>query len=130
VTAPTSRAVTRPWTAWHSGGVSPSPADDGAARADSLLRLLADGDIPAADHLLAGLDVRELTFTGAGLTALARAEGRTLPPAQRAQASARQVRLGQLRDASRTDPDGLRAWLHRAAEEVLFLRALPRAVTS
>jgi hypothetical protein len=110
--------------------VSSSPADDGAARADSLLRLLADGDIPAADHLLAGLDVRELTFTGAGLTALARAEGRTLPPAQRAQASARQVRLGQLRDASRTDPDGLRAWLHRAAEEVLFLRALPRAVTS
>ena len=110
--------------------MSSSPADDGAARADSLLRLLADGDIPAADHLLAGLDVRELTFTGAGLTALARAEGRTLPPAQRAQASARQVRLGQLRDASRTDPDGLRAWLHRAAEEVLFLRALPRAVTS
>jgi hypothetical protein len=110
--------------------VSSSPADDGAARADSLLRLLADGDIPAADHLLAGLDVGELTFTGAGLTALARAEGRTLPPAQRAQASARQVRLGQLRDASRTDPDGLRAWLHRAAEEVLFLRALPRAVTS
>ena len=109
--------------------VSPSPADDGAARAEHLLRLLADGDIPAADDLLAGLDVRELTYTGAGLTAIARAEGRTLPAAQRAQANTRQMRLGQLRDASRTDPDGLRAWLHRAAEEVLFLRALPRAVT-
>ena len=109
--------------------MSSSPADDGAVRADSLLRLLADGDIPAADGLLGDLDLRELTFTGAGLTALARAEGRTLPPAQRAQASARQLRLGQLRDASRTDPDGLRTWLHRAAEEVLFLRALPRAVT-
>ena len=109
--------------------VSPSPADDGARRAEHLVRLLADGDIPTADDLLAALDIRELTFIGAGLAAMARAEGRTLPPAQRAQASARQVRIGQLRDASRTDADGLRAWLHRAAEEVLFLRALPRAVT-
>jgi hypothetical protein len=109
--------------------VSPSPADDGAARAEHLLRLLADGDIPAADDLLAGLDVRELTYTGAHLTVIARAESRSLLPAQRAQASTRQVRLGQLRDASRTDADGLRAWLHRAAEEVLFLRALPRPVT-
>jgi hypothetical protein len=109
--------------------VSSSPADDGARRAEHLLRLLAQGDRPAADDLLAALDVRDLTFTGAGLTAIARAEGRTLPPAQRAQASTRQVRIGQQRDASRTDPDGLRTWLIGAAEEVLFLRALPRAVT-
>jgi hypothetical protein len=109
--------------------VSPSPADDGASRAELLLHLLADGDVPAADHFLAALDIRELAFIGAALTAMARAEGRTLPPAQRAQASARQVRIGQLRDASRADADGLRAWLHRAAEEVLFLRALPRALT-
>ncbi len=110
--------------------MSSSPADHGARRAEHLLLLLADGDIPAADDLLAGLDVRDLTFIGAGLTAIARAEGRTLPAAQRAQASTRQVRIGQLRDASRTDADGLRAWLHRAAEEVLFLRELlARAVT-
>jgi hypothetical protein len=107
--------------------VSSSPADDGARRAEHLLRLLADGDRPGADALLAGLDVRDLTFTGAGLTALARAEGRTLPPAMRAQASTRQVNLGRVRDASRTDPDGLRAWLVGAAEEVLFLRSLVRA---
>ena len=104
----------------------PSPADDGARRADTLLRLLADGDRTSADDLLAGLDVRDLTFTGAGLTAVARAEGRRLPPAMRAQASTRQVHLGKLRDASRTDPDGLRDWLVSAAEEVLFLRSLPR----
>ena len=105
--------------------MSPSPADDGARRADHLLQLLADGDRTAADALLAGLDVRDLTFTGAGLTAVARSEGRRLPPAMRAQASTRQVHLGRLRDASRTDPDGLRSWLVSAAEEVLFLRSLP-----
>ena len=110
--------------------VSPSPADDGARRAEHLVRLLADGDRAAADDLLAGLDVRDLTFTGAGLTLIARAERTTLPPAQRAQANTRQIRIGQLRDASRTDPDGLRSWLVSAAEEVLFLRSLPRAVTS
>jgi len=111
------------------GGVTSSPADDGAARAAHLLRLLADGDIPAADDLLAGLDVRELTFTGAGLTALARAERHTLLPGQRAQANTRQMRLGRQRDASRTDADGLRDWVVGAAEEVLFLRGLPRVVT-
>ena len=104
----------------------PSPADDGARRAETLLRLLADDDRPSAEELLAELDVRDLTFTGAGLTAVARAEGRRLPPAMRAQASTRQVHLGRLRDASRTDPDGLRDWLVSAAEEVLFLRSLPR----
>jgi len=106
--------------------VSSSPADDGAARAEHLLRLLADGDRAAADDLLEGLEVRALTFTGAGLTTLARAERHTLLPGQRAQANTRQMRLGQQRDGSRSDPDGLRAWLLAAAEEVLFLRSLVR----
>ena len=105
------------------GGVTSSPADDGAARAAHLLRLLADGDIPAADDLLAGLDVRELTFTGAGLTALARAERHTLLPGQRAQANTRQLRLGILRDANRDDPAGLRVWLRGAGEEILLIRS-------
>jgi hypothetical protein len=109
--------------------VSTSPTDDGAARAEHLLHLLAEGDRTAADGLLAGLDVRELTFTGAGLTVLARAERATLLPGQRAQANTRQVRLGQQRDASRTDAEGLRAWLISAAEEVRFLRGLPRVLT-
>ena len=108
-------------------GVSSSTADDGARRADQLLRLLAAHDRAAADALLADLDRRDLTFTGAGLTTLARAESRRLPPAMRAQASTRQVRLGQLRDAGRTDPHGLREWVVGAAEEVLFLRSLPAA---
>jgi hypothetical protein len=105
--------------------VSPSPSDDGARRADQLLALLAGGDRPAAEGLLADLDLRDLTFTGAGLTVAARAERRRLPPAMRAQANTRQMRLGQLRDANRTDPEGLRSWLVSAAEEVLFLRSLP-----
>ena len=108
-----------------------SAPDDAAARgrrrAEDLVRLLADGDA-AADQLLAELaDVRELTFVGAGLTAIARAEGRRLPPAQRAQASTRQLRLGQLRDAQRGDVAGLRTWLRRAAEEILFIRSLQAA---
>ncbi len=106
--------------------MSSSPSDDGARRADRLLALLADGDRDAADQLLAGLDVRDLTFTGAGLTVAARAERHRLPPAMRAQANSRQMRLGQLRDANRADADGLRGWLVSAAEEVLFLRSLPR----
>ncbi len=106
--------------------MSSSPSDDGARRADQLLFLLAEGDRGAADQLLAGLDVRDLTFTGAGLTVAARAERHRLPPAMRAQANSRQMRLGQVRDANRTDPEGLRSWLVSAAEEVLFLRSLPR----
>jgi phage terminase Nu1 subunit (DNA packaging protein) len=107
--------------------VSSSSADEGARRADDLLRLLAEGDRGSADGLLAGLDVRELTFTGARLTVAARAERHHLPPAMRAQANSRQMRLAQQRDASRADPEGLRGWLVSAAEEVLFLRSLPRA---
>lgn len=104
-----------------------TPDDDagrGQLRAEELLRLLAD-DPAGAEELLAGLaDLRELTFVGAALTGIARAEGRRLPPAQRAQASTRQLRLGQLRDSQRGDLDGLRSWLRRAAEEILIIRSL------
>ncbi|WP_249523276.1 hypothetical protein, partial [Modestobacter marinus] len=98
---------------------SESPADTGARRADEYLQLLADGRSEDAEALLTGLtDVRELVFLGAGLTTRARRTGRTLPTAMRAQASARQVLLGQLRDRNRFDLDGLRSWLRAAASEV------------
>jgi hypothetical protein len=100
------------------------PQTDGRRTAAELVRLLAEDDAVAADRLLAGIDgIRELVFVGAGLTAVARAEARRLPPAQRAQANTRQLRLGALRDASRDDPEGLRAWLRRAAEEIGLIRA-------
>jgi hypothetical protein len=117
----------RPIPVVHSGAVTSSDADDGARRAAELLELLGSDD-SAADRLLAELtDVRSLVFVGAGLTAIARSEARFLPPAQRAQANSRQVRLGVLRDASRTDPDGLRSWLRRSAEEVQLIRSLRAA---
>ena len=56
-------------------------------------------------------------------TSVARAEVRSLPPAQRAQANTRQLRLGELRDANRSNPEGLRTWLRRAGEEILLLRS-------
>jgi hypothetical protein len=103
------------------------PHAEGRRRAEAFLALLED-DEAAADRLLDGLpEVRDLVFVGAGLTAIARAEGRTLPTAQRAQASTRQVHLGQLRDANRGDVDGLRTWLRRSGEEVLYLRRLRAA---
>ena len=103
--------------------VSPDSAADGRQRADEFLLLLAR-DSSAAEQLLEDLpDVRDLAFLGAGLTAIARTEARRLPPAQRAQANTRQVRLGLLRDANRGTPEGLRTWLRRAGEEVLLLRA-------
>jgi hypothetical protein len=105
------------------------PADltAGRDRADELLRRLAE-DESAAEAFLAELtEVRDLAFVGAGLTAIARSEGRRLPPAQRAQAATRQVHLAALRDRSRTDPVGLRIWLRRAAEEVQLLRRLREA---
>ena len=106
---------------------SADPAAEGRRRADEFLALLTAED-PAADALLEGLtEVRELVFLGAGLTAVARAEGRALPTAQRAQASTRQVVIGQLRDRSRGDVDGLRAWLRRSGEEILFIRSLHAA---
>lgn len=111
-----------PAAAGHSGGVT-DPAAEGRSRAEELLRLLPT-DEGAADELLAGMsEVRDLVFVGAGLTAIARAESRSLPPAQRAQANARQERLGLLRDANRSNPEGLRTWLRRAAEEILLIRA-------
>ena len=104
------------------------PQAAGRRTAEELVRHLAADDGAAADALLTGTTgIRDLVFVGAGLTAIARAEGRRLPPAQRAQASTRQVNLGQLRDTSRDDPQALRAWLRRSAEEILFLRALREA---
>jgi hypothetical protein len=95
----------------------------GARRADRFLTLLTTDDA-AATELLAGLaDVRDLVFLGAGLTATARAEARSLPPAQRAQANTRQLRLGELRDANRGNAEGLRTWLRRAGEEILLIRS-------
>jgi hypothetical protein len=102
---------------------SPDALAEGARRADRFLTLL-DTDDTAAGELLDGLtEVRDLVFLGAGLTAVARSEARSLPPAQRAQANTRQLRLGLLRDAQRADPDGLRTWLRRAGEEILLIRA-------
>ena len=106
---------------------SADPAAEGRRRADEFLTLLA-AEEPAADTLLEGLtEVRDLAFLGAGLTAIARAEGRALPTAQRTQASTRQTNLGQLRDRSRRDVDGLRAWLRKSGEEILFIRSLHAA---
>jgi hypothetical protein len=102
---------------------APDPAAEGHRRAAELLALLPD-DVAAAEALLQDLtDVRDLVFVGAGLTAVARAEARGLPPAQRAQANTRQLRLGELRDASRSDLAGLRSWLRAAAEEILLIRS-------
>jgi len=99
------------------------PATEGRRRAAEYLTLLGTDDA-AADALLAELaDVRDLVFLGAGLTAIARAEARSLPPAQRAQANARQERLGALRDAGRGNPDGLRTWLRQAGEEIALIRS-------
>ena len=112
----------------QSGGVtSPDDAVAGRRRAEEFLELLARDDA-AADGYLSGLsELRDLVFLGAALTTTARTEGRRLPTAQRAQASTRQVRLGQLRDANRRDPEGLRTWLRRCGEEVLFVRRLTAA---
>ena len=105
--------------------MTPPEAADGARRAAELLDLLTRGGPEPAEEFLADLtETRDLVFLGAALTTVARSEGRRLPPAQRAQANTRQMNLSALRDAARTDPAGLRRWLRRAAEEVLFLRSL------
>ncbi len=104
------------------------PQETGRRTAEELVRRLSADDGAGVDELLASMTgVRDLVFVGAGLTAIARTDGRQLPPAQRAQASTRQLNLGQLRDAHRGDPEGLRTWLRRSAEEILFLRALREA---
>lgn len=122
--------MTAPGGAGTVGSVTSSdPAAQGRLRADLLLALLSQSEGDAAGDLLAGLtDIRDLAFVGAALTAVARAEGRVLPTAQRAQASTRQLKLGQLRDSHRNDPAGLRTWLRRSGEEVLFIRSLQDAV--
>ena len=103
-------------------------AAEGRQRAEELLALLTAGEDTAVDRLLGGVtDIRSLVFVGAGLTAIARSEGRALPTAQRAQASSRQLLLGRLRDSSRDDPEGLRTWLRRSGEEILFIRSLHAA---
>jgi hypothetical protein len=102
---------------------SPDPAAEGRRRADEYLALLGTDD-DAATALLAGLaEVRELVFLGAGLTAIARSEARSLPPAQRAQANSRQERLGTVRNANRGNPEGLRTWLRQAGEEIALIRS-------
>ncbi|WP_369137160.1 hypothetical protein [Modestobacter versicolor] len=107
-----------------------SPAETGARRATAYLELLEAGRPEEADALLTGLtDVRELVFVGAAFTASARRTGRTLPTAMRAQASSRQVLLGQLRDRSRRGRDvaALHDWLREAAEEVRTVTRLAEA---
>ena len=105
-----------------------SPADVGARRAAEYLQLVQAGRTDDARALLAGLsDTRELVFVGAAFTAQARRTGRTLPTAMRAQASTRQVQLGQLRDRNRWDVEGLRGWLVAAGEEVLLVTRLAEA---
>ena len=102
---------------------SPDPAAEGRRRADQYLTLLRTDDAAAAALLADLSDVRDLVFLGAGLTAVARAEARALPPAQRAQANTRQERLGIVRDANRSDPAGLRTWLRLAGEEIALIRS-------
>jgi hypothetical protein len=107
---------------------SESPADLGARRAREYLQLVEEGRAEEAEALLTGLsDPRELVYVGAGFTALARRTGRSLPTAMRAQASTRQVLLGQLRDRNRRDVEGLRSWLREAAEEVRMVNRLAEA---
>jgi hypothetical protein len=102
---------------------TPDPAADGRRRADEFLALLGRDDDAAGALLDSIPEVRDLVFLGAGLTAVARSEARSLPPAQRAQASTRHVRLGEFRDANRSDPEGLRTWLRRAGEEIALIRS-------
>ncbi|HEV7871566.1 MAG TPA: hypothetical protein VGO95_09955 [Modestobacter sp.] len=107
---------------------SEHPADAGTRLAHEYLQLVEEGRTEDAEALLTGLaDARELVFAGAGFTALARRTGRTLPTAMRAQASTRQVRLGQLRDANRRDVEGLRTWLREAAAELVTVTRLAEA---
>jgi hypothetical protein len=99
-------------------------AAGGRRRAAELLELLTAGDQDGAERLLTAVhEIRDLVFLGAGLTAVARSEARALPPAQRAQANTRQLRLGLHRDANGSNPEGLRGWLRQAAEEILLIRS-------
>jgi hypothetical protein len=105
-----------------------SPADAGVRRATEYLQLVDAGRTDEAEALLAEpADARQVVFLGAGFTTLARRTGRSLPTAMRAQASTRQVRLGQLRDANRRDVEGLRGWLRETAEELVTVTRLTEA---
>ena len=105
-----------------------SPADSGVRLAQEYLRLVQDDRPDDAEALLAEpADPREVVFLGAGFTTLARRTGRSLPTAMRAQASTRQIRLAQLRDANRRDVEGLRTWLREAAEELVTVTRLAEA---
>jgi hypothetical protein len=116
--------VPQPVGPGHSCGVtSPDPLTEGARRADHFLTLLGADEAAAGELLDSIPEVRDLVFLGAGLTAVARSEARALPPAQRAQANTRQLRLGVLRDTNRSNPEGLRTWLRRAGEEILLIRS-------
>ncbi|MCA0144168.1 hypothetical protein [Blastococcus sp. LR1] len=108
---------------------TPEAEAEGRRRAEKLLEHLSEGEDDAVDALLAEwTEVRDLVYVGAGLTVIARAEGRVLPTAQRAQASTRQGKLGEFRNSQRDDPAGLRIWLRKAGEEILFIRSLQAAV--
>jgi hypothetical protein len=92
----------------------------GARRARQFLSLTDAGHSGQADFLVAVLGDRgELVAMGSGLTALARMAARMLPPAARAQAGARQLELGRVRDAAGSDVDALRDWLRQAGAEAL-----------
>ena len=69
-------------------------------------------------------DPGELVALGAGLTALARMSARMLVPTARAQAAARQLELGRVRDRAGSDVDALRDWLRQAAAETLAVTRL------
>ena len=100
-------------------------ADLGARRARQYLDLAEAGRGDEAAFVISAVaDPRDLVYVGAGFTALARMIARTLPPAMRAQANSRQAQLGQLRDRSRGDVDGLRSWLQQAGDEVLAVARL------
>jgi hypothetical protein len=100
----------------------------GRRRAHAYLRHLEHGDVIAADTLLAEIDDRaDLVFIGAELTALARRTARRLSPAEKAQATGRQMRLQELRNAGAASTAGLRHWIGASATETLGLlsRTIP-----
>ena len=102
---------------------SPDPAAAAGRRADQFLTLLTTDDAAAGACWRASRRSATSSSSARDCTAVARSEARALPPAQRAQANTRQLRLGELRDAHRSDPAGLRTWLRQAGEEILLIRS-------
>ena len=102
-----------------------SAAGLGARRARQHLALADAGHREQADFVIDVLSgPGELVAMGAGFTALARMGARMLPPAVRAQASARQHELGRVRDGAGSDVDALRSWLRQAGAEALAVARL------